>query len=83
MIVRMYRRPKKESPILELATCNGCVTPKLCKKNGKCDVHDEIEKERTSLEKETTEIIEKIYPPIKKPNRLSQSKSQKSGKKLS
>ncbi len=83
MIIRLYRRPKKESPILELATCNGCVTPKLCKRSGKCDVHDEIQKERTNLEKEKTEVIEKIHPPIQKPNRLSQTKSQKSRKKVS
>jgi len=83
MIVRFYRKPRKDSPILELATCTGCVTPKLCKKNGKCDCNEQIQEKRTNLEKEKTEIIEKIYPPIKKPNRLSQSKSQKSRKKIS
>ena len=83
MIVRFYRRPKKQSPILELVTCEGCVTPKLCKRSGKCDVDDEVQKKRTDMEKEKTEVIEKIHPPIKKPNRLSQTKSQKSGKKVS
>jgi len=49
MIVRFYRKPRKDSPILELATCTGCVTPKLCKKNGKCDCHYEDQKIASNL----------------------------------
>ena len=55
MIVRMYRRPKPKDPVLEMVTCNGCVTPKLCKQNGKCDVEE-------VLIKETETIIKKIHP---------------------
>ena len=49
MIVRFYRKPRIDSPILELATCTGCVTPKLCKKNGKCDCHYEDQKIASDL----------------------------------
>ena len=49
MIVRFYRKPRKDSPILELSICKGCVTPKLCRKNGKCDVHYEDQKLKSDL----------------------------------
>ena len=49
MIVRFYRKPRKDSPILELSICKGCVTPKLCKKNGKCDCHYEDQKIKSDL----------------------------------
>lgn len=78
MIVRLYRRPKgNKDPILRLVTCNGCVTPKLCKKKGKCDCQDEIEEKRINLEKETKEMIEKIHPSMQKPNRLSKTSRNK------
>ena len=38
-----------------MVTCNGCVTPKLCKQNGKCDVEE-------VYRKETEAIIKKIHP---------------------
>ena len=49
MIVRFYRRPKPNVPVLELSICSGCVTPKLCKQNGKCDVHYEDQKVKNDL----------------------------------
>jgi len=49
MIVRFYRKPRQDSPILELSICKGCVTPKLCKKNGKCDCHYEDQKIKSDL----------------------------------
>lgn len=55
MIVRFYRRPKPNVPILELAICNGCVTPKLCKQNGKCDVHYEDQKVKNDLVRKLNE----------------------------
>jgi hypothetical protein len=55
MIVRFYRRPKPNVPILELAICSGCVTPKLCKQNGKCDVHYEDQKVKNDLVRKLNE----------------------------
>nr|BAR32499.1 hypothetical protein [uncultured Mediterranean phage uvMED] len=55
MIVRFYRRPKRNDPILELAICSGCVTPKLCKRNGKCDVHYEDQKMQSDLVRKLNE----------------------------
>jgi hypothetical protein len=55
MIVRFYRRPKPNVPVLELAICNGCVTPKLCKQNGKCDVHYEDQKVKNDLVRKLNE----------------------------
>lgn len=55
MIVRFYRRPKRNDPILELAICSGCVTPKLCKRNGKCEVHYEDQKMQSDLVRKLNE----------------------------
>jgi len=52
MIVRYYRRPKPTDPILEMVTCKGCVTPKLCKESGACDVHDPIKELAEEAKKE-------------------------------
>jgi hypothetical protein len=49
MIVRFYRKPRQDSPILELVNCKGCVTPKLCKTNGKCDCLYEDQKIESDL----------------------------------
>jgi len=66
-VVRTYRRPKKDVPILEMKLCDGCVTPKMCKKNTKCEVRDEIEQEKQL-------IIEKIHGSKKEKN-IIQNKS--------
>ena len=53
--VRVYRRPKKSSPVLELVLCKGCVTPKLCKTQGACSVNLEIEKNKQELQRKLDE----------------------------
>ena len=47
--IRVYRRPKKDAPVLEMVLCKGCVTPKLCRKTGQCDVNDEIDQNKKNL----------------------------------
>lgn len=64
-VVRTYRRPKKDVPILEMKLCDGCVTPKMCKKNTKCEVRDEIEQEKQL-------IIEKIHGSKKEKNDIKE-----------
>ena len=39
--IRVYRKPRKDTPVLEMILCKGCVTPKLCRKSGQCDVEGE------------------------------------------
>ena len=53
-VIKTYRRPVKEVPILEMKLCDGCVTPKMCRKSSDCEV-------RSDLEKEKNFIIEKIH----------------------
>lgn len=64
-VVRTYRRPKKDVPILEMKLCDGCVTPKMCKKNSNCEVRDEIEQEKQF-------IIEKIHGSKKEKNDIKE-----------
>lgn len=80
MIVRFYRKPRKDSPILELSICKGCVTPKLCRKNGKCDVHYEEQKLKSDLIRKLDEEKaeqEKISAYKSKTVRTSKSRNQK------
>ena len=54
LVIKTYRRPVKDVPILEMKLCDGCVTPKMCRKSSECEV-------RSDLEKEKQFIIEKIH----------------------
>jgi len=77
MIVRFYRRPKPNAPVLELAICSGCVTPKLCKQNGKCDVHYEDQKVKNDLVRKLNEEkdnAEKEKASANRPTTLRKSK---------
>ncbi len=80
MIVRFYRKPRKDSPILELSICKGCVTPKLCRQNGKCDVHYEEQKLKSDLIRKLDEEKaeqEKISAYKSKTVRTSKSRNKK------
>ena len=52
--IRVYRKPKKDAPVLEMVLCKGCVTPKLCRKSCKCDVEEDI---TNGTNKEKKEVI--------------------------
>lgn len=67
--IRVYRRPKKDAPVLEMILCKGCVTPKLCRKSGDCDVE---EKNNNDTEKEK---IIKVKSSADKPKSIRKNKS--------
>ena len=52
--IRVYRKPRKDTPVLEMILCKGCVTPKLCRKSGQCDVDGE---KANGTNKEKKEVI--------------------------
>ena len=69
--IRVYRRPKKDAPVLEMVLCKGCVTPKLCRKTRQCDVNDEIDQNKKNL-------IEKLDGTEKEKNIKVKSSTNKS-----
>ena len=73
-VIKTYRRPRQGVPILEMKLCDGCVTPKMCRKSAFCEVRDELEKEKQF-------IIEKIHGSkkekiISKKNKSNTNKSK-------
>jgi hypothetical protein len=74
-VVRTYRRPKKDVPILEMKLCDGCVTPKMCRKTSKCEVRDELEQEKQH-------IIEKIHGSKKEKDKIQKNKSNTDKSKI-
>ena len=52
--IRVYRKPRKDTPVLEMILCKGCVTPKLCRKSGQCDVEGD---NTNGTSKEKKEVI--------------------------
>ena len=69
--IRVYRKPRKDTPVLEMILCKGCVTPKLCRKSGQCDVNDEIDQNKKNL-------IEKLDGTEKEKNIKVKSSTNKS-----
>ncbi len=54
-----------------MVLCKGCVTPKLCRKTGQCDVNDEIDQNKKNL-------IEKLDGTEKEKNIKVKSSTNKS-----
>ena len=52
--IRVYRKPRKDTPVLEMILCKVCVTPKLWRKSGQCDVEGE---KANGTNKEKKEVI--------------------------